>query len=81
LIIFHLLFAEFYFNCFGWCTSHNSRTAYPPTPLGIFPAHKVTAARASTFEPATCSDFDSFDQTFVSFLFRHFTGTLKNNLK
>ncbi len=46
-----------------------------PAPFGIFAAHKMTAADAMSEDFTGSSDFDSFAQTLMGFLFWHLIGS------
>jgi hypothetical protein len=64
-------FGEMDSDCSGCLTSNSCRTSYSPAPFGIFAAQKVTAAAATSEDFTGSSDFDSFTQTLMGFLFWH----------
>jgi len=70
------LFTKPDFDCFSCRTGYNSRTSHPPSILGIFTAHKMTATASLPPDLTSSGDFDSFAQTFVGFLFRHLIDSL-----
>jgi hypothetical protein len=71
-IVNDYLFTKQALGCFSRCAGHNSRTAYPPSPLGVFSAHKMPAA--GTFVPdfAGSRNLDSLAQTLMGLPLRHF---------
>jgi hypothetical protein len=69
-------FSELDSDCSGCSTGDNCRTFYPPAPFGVFAAHKMTAAAATSADFTGSSDFDPFAQTLVGFLFRHLIASL-----
>ena len=46
-----------------------------PSPFGVFAAHKMTAAAATSSDFTGSGDFDSFAQTLMGFLFWHLIGS------
>jgi len=65
------LFAQFNPGPFSRRGSHNSRAGYPPSTLGVFTAHKMTATGAFALDLAGSGNLDSFAQTLMRLLFRH----------
>jgi hypothetical protein len=65
------LFTELDSDCSGCFTGNNCRTFYSPAPFGVFAAHKMTAAAAMSPDFTGSSDFYSFTQTLMGFLFWH----------
>jgi hypothetical protein len=57
-------------------TGNGCRTFYSSAPFGIFAAHKMTAAAATSKDFTGSSDFDSLFQTLMGFLFWHLTDSL-----
>jgi hypothetical protein len=67
----YLSLTELDSDCSSCSTGNSCRTFYSPAPFGVFAAHKVTAAAATSEDFTRSSDFDSFAQTLVGFLFWH----------
>jgi len=66
------LLAQFNPGLFSRCGSHNTRTGYPPSTLGVFTAHKMTTTGPSVPDLAGSCNLNSFAQPLMSLLFRHF---------
>jgi hypothetical protein len=69
-------FGELDSDCIRRLAGNNCLTFYSPAPFGIFAAQKMTAAAATSADFTGSSDFDSFAQTLVGFLFWHLIDPL-----
>lgn len=64
-------------GCFSQRTGYSSRTSYSPSAFGIFAAHKMPATTAFVPDFAGSSNFESFAQALMAFLFRHLINSFK----
>jgi len=75
--LINYLFTELYPDCSRCPAGDHCRTFYSPAPFGVLTAHKMAAAAAFSVDFTGSSDFNSFTQTLVGFLFWHLIGSLK----
>jgi hypothetical protein len=69
-------FSELDSDCLSRHTGNNCHFSYSPASFGIFAAHKMSAAAAFSVDFTGSSNFNSFAQTLMGFLFWHLIDSL-----